>query len=158
MLLGVVQTVLLVLLGLLALSDWIVERKPVVRIGIDATKPFHPYLGMAAISQGLFAVIRSFIHIRTVLDSPFVFLSALIGGVLLIVLGFVLAYPVAEVYLSRANQEGVLQRLAPVHQKLEQQQRFLAQLALLVGALHLTLRFFPEMLIKRCSAMAMFWM
>lgn len=143
MLLSLAPTLFLVVVALLNLSDWILKERPLFRLGYDMIKPFESYVGLAAISQGLYALLAFLIHVRSVLNAPLMYVSGLLGAGILLLLGFLLAYPMIDAYLAKSGGSNASQTIGKMYEKAKDQQSFLAQMGLLVAVLHLTIRLLP---------------
>jgi hypothetical protein len=107
----------LLVLGLLAVPSLVIAKKPEAKEWFDKVVPFQGWFGVASAVYGLIQVIRFLGQLRWFDLAPIGFLSWLVSGILLLVLGLLLGVGVMKTFISaenaKAKMDETIAKLAP---------------------------------------------
>ncbi len=100
------SVILLFLCGALAAKDFVIAKKPNAKELIDKIGPYQEWIGVVTCVVGLWAVIRYLLWLRWGLDYwPLMWVTVIAGGILQVVLGFLLGYAPINKHLLSMNEK-----------------------------------------------------
>ena len=98
-------SIVVILLGVLAVQNLIIAKKPEAKQFIDLLIPIQGWLGLGACILGLWTIIHFFIKLYMVKYLPLFFICYLLTGIVLLGLGFVMGYGlIAKLTLGKSEQ------------------------------------------------------
>jgi hypothetical protein len=129
---GLLNGILLVVLGLLAASQSIVARRPDVQKYIDALLPYQGWLGFIACLWGIWIVLYAVLNLDWLLYVPILWATVLLAGAIEFSLGLLLGYPLLTKHLLSRHAEA-MKRGEQVQGSLAPYQTTLGYLGILLG-------------------------
>lgn len=111
--------IILIALGLLAVPSLVLSRKPDAQELLDKIKPYQGWIGLVACIWGLWGIISMLLSLRLLYRTPIWWISATGGAVLTALLGFILGYGLINKLILSKNEEAkqkgkeMLAKLAP---------------------------------------------
>lgn len=122
---GLILVLLLVLLGVLGAANLIVAKRPDAQAAISKLAPYQGWIGVIALLWGIWSLIWLLLHIGSVMGAaPIWAITGLVCCLVMILLGFLLGYPVIMQYVLSKNEEArqkadqLRQKLIPFQAKL----------------------------------------
>ena len=136
---GLVFSILLILLGALAVYPAVVQTWPATKQWLDKVVPYQAVLGIVMAIWGLIWGLSLLVHAGMVRYSTIIWVVSLIEAVVALLLGLLLGYSLIEQHALRNNpqfqQQGEVYRL-----KLLARQSSLGWLAIVLGAVNFLMR------------------
>lgn len=139
-----ILVLLLVLLGVLGAANLIVAKRSDAQGAISKLTPYQGWIGIIALLWGVWSLIRLLLHLGSVMGSaPIWGITGLLCCLVMILLGFLLGYPVIAQYVlsktedARQKADQLRQKLIPFQAKLG-----LASIALGIWGLVARIAFF----------------
>jgi hypothetical protein len=129
---GLLNGILLVVLGLLAASQSIVARRPDVQKYFDALLPYQGWLGFIACLWGIWMVLYAVLHLDWLRYVPILWATVLLAGAIEFSLGLLLGYPLLTKHLLSRHAEA-MKRGEQVQRSLAPHQTTLGYLGILLG-------------------------
>jgi hypothetical protein len=114
----------LILLGILAAPSFILSKTPEAKGVLDKIAPFQGWIGLVFCLTGLISVVQSLRYMSLLIKFvPVLWFTGLATGVMLVLLGFILAYPLIIRFASnneqaKAKADQLIAKLAPMQGKL----------------------------------------
>ncbi len=139
---GMLGSVVLILLGVLATSSDLKKHQPRLAFWVDNLIPFQGYLGIAAAFYGLFLTLKMVAYIGFILYAPFVYLASLAAGLDAMALGVLLGYRTAQKWVARRFSPAQLARGEELYQRLATLQLQLGYGGIWLGCFALLLNIF----------------
>jgi len=140
---GWIFIILLFVCGALAAKDYIIAKKPNTKELIDKIGPYQDWIGVVAFIAGVGATINLLWWIGVGLDYfPLMWVTRLVGGLLLAALGFLLGFALISKYVlsqsEKSAQKGLeyKDKLAKFQVKLGIAGMIVAVLAVIVFFMH----------------------
>lgn len=128
---------LLLTIGFFCLKERFIAKGSLFSLIIEQIAPYSTYLGFLGLINGITACIYIVEQFYRCPKDLFSFISGLLGGILLIVLGFLLSYLKITQLINEKTKTGSADYLALVYSKIEQEKEFLSFLALGIAISHL---------------------
>ena len=148
---GWVFIILLFVCGALAAKDYIIAKKPNAKELIEKIGPYQEWIGVVAFIAGVGATINLLWWVRVGLDYfPLMWVTRLVGGLLLTALGFLLGFALISKYVlsqsEKSAQKGLeyKDKLAKFQVKLGIAGMIVAVLAVIVFFMHTNQPFGPS--------------
>jgi hypothetical protein len=136
---GLVFSILLILLGALAVYPAVVQTWPATKQWLDKVVPYQAVLGIVMAIWGLIWGLSLLVHAEMVRYSTIIWVFSLLEAVAALLLGLLLGYSLIEQHALRNNpqfqQQGEVYRL-----KLLARQSSLGWLAIVLGAVNFLMR------------------
>ena len=147
---GWIFIILLFVCGALAAKDYVIAKKPNTKELIDKIGPYQDWIGVVAFIAGVGATINLLWWIGVGLDYfPLMWVTRLVGGLLLAALGFLLGFALISKYVlsqsEKSAQKGLeyKDKLAKFQVKLGIAGMIVAVLAVIVFFMHTNRPFGP---------------
>jgi hypothetical protein len=129
---GLLNGLVLVVLGLLAASQSIVAWRPDAQKYIDAVLPYQGWLGFITCLWGILIVLYAVLHLDWLRYMPILWATVLLTGALEFSLGLLLGYPLLTKHLLSRHAEA-MKRGEQVQRSLAPYQITLGYLGILLG-------------------------
>jgi hypothetical protein len=86
--------IILLIIGAIAAADFVENKIPQSKTGLDFVKPHAPWVGLVSLALGFYWIIKILFYLGIMLKYKFVMTLIIIASsLLLIILGFLLAQP-----------------------------------------------------------------
>jgi hypothetical protein len=102
---GLITGIVLLLLGVLAASSSIIQRRPDAQKYIEMLRPYQGWVGFGGCLWGLWIILSALWHLNWLGWIPLWWLTYAAAGVLLAGLGFLMGYPLLSQYILSKNPE-----------------------------------------------------
>lgn len=117
-------SILLIILGLLAIPSLVISKKPEAKEMFDKIAPFQGWIGIVFAIFGIWGIISCLIHVGVISIAPILWITSLVVSVVEACLGFILGYNLINQYVLAKNPEAaekgkeMLTRLLPLQGQL----------------------------------------
>ncbi len=130
---GLIDGIVLAVLGILAIPSLIVAKAPNAKTLIDNLTPYQGYLGFGAALWGIWGIINSVLTLSWLATWPLWWVTNLAGNVFNLLLGFILGFGLIQQFaLSNATAD-VKAKAEEARAKLVGMQGMLGILGIIVG-------------------------
>jgi hypothetical protein len=102
---GLITSIFLIALGVLAASSSIVAKRPDAKNYIDALVPYQGWLGFVACLWGIWIVFNGILHLEWIRYIPLWWVTFVLTGALEFTLGLLLGYALLTKYLLSRSEE-----------------------------------------------------
>ncbi|MBU0516423.1 MAG: hypothetical protein KJ621_16825 [Proteobacteria bacterium] len=99
-----IAALVLILLGILAIPNLIVAKKPNAQELLDKIVPFQGWIGLAACIWGIIQLIRSLTYVKLIGLVPLLWLSWFAVAVITTLLGFLLGFSLISKFALSKNE------------------------------------------------------
>lgn len=132
---GVITPILLILLGVLGASQWLIQKFPDARSFIEGLQPYQVWIGVVGVAWGVWAALRCIFSLGLLLKVPLLLFIAIATAAVLILLGLLLGLEKFREWTGK--EEAVREQLEKVASQANTHQRNLGIAALVLAALNL---------------------
>lgn len=118
------EAILLIVLGILAVPSLILSKKPDAKELLDKITPYQGYIGVVFVFWGIWEIISCILNLSILTSYPIIWIFALLIGLVEVGLGFIMGYALIAQHALSKNPEAakkgeeLLAKLTPLKGKL----------------------------------------